>query len=315
MRKQYTFEHLVNSQFSILGNIEKTPFESRVKTIASITASLTEKILREFEERALGLLECMDVSMQAAFFNRYLRNEAKVYVIAEEFGKQLNRANLAISCKHLPPVGWIGFLEFPEKLVFKNGKDYHRGTILGMGVDPQGIRTVQIVLPDFDSSGEITATKTVGVVPIEDGKTIEECINAVKAGRSIINESPAYKKLLEKDEHLGFQNLPLEPVEFAIKAVTYIESSKPDIESEWKLCLTKNPKKIRRHFERFAPFPIEKVGFGFHGKTCHVISTNVSGHFRWQRFGPGLDSVKLVWIDEHERSFQNNANPPSSSCN
>ena len=52
--------------------------------------------------------------------------------------------------------------------------------------------------------------------------------------------------------------------------------------------------------------PVVRVGHSFHkGMLHHVTDTTVSGHFRWQAWGPGLTLVKLIWIDEHVRTFPN----------
>ena len=53
--------------------------------------------------------------------------------------------------------------------------------------------------------------------------------------------------------------------------------------------------------------PVISLNANFHKMHYAVESTNVRGHFRWQPCGENLSRVKLIWIDEHERSFKKTA--------
>mgnify|MGYP000533243118 CR=1 FL=1 len=44
-----------------------------------------------------------------------------------------------------------------------------------------------------------------------------------------------------------------------------------------------------------------------------VESTTVTGHFRWQPYGPGRTQVKLIWISQHERHFKDVLEPVGSA--
>lgn len=50
------------------------------------------------------------------------------------------------------------------------------------------------------------------------------------------------------------------------------------------------------------------VGFNYKKPPMYTIDeTEVSGHFRWQPYGPGKAKVKLIWIDAHTRQYKTEA--------
>ncbi|MGZ3747126.1 MAG: hypothetical protein ACXWRE_07155, partial [Pseudobdellovibrionaceae bacterium] len=58
--------------------------------------------------------------------------------------------------------------------------------------------------------------------------------------------------------------------------------------------------------ENLCTIPVTLVSWNFHRP--HVFnkdSTWVRPYLRWQRCGPEFSEVKLIWVREHERTFQN----------
>jgi hypothetical protein len=101
------------------------------------------------------------------------------------------------------------------------------------------------------------------------------------------------------------KSIPTEIVEFCLKVLLYIHTGDPDLQPEAKRypCAT-NKEKYLRHIENHCPFTVHTIGYSFHERHRHIDSTVVTGHFRWQPYGPKLSKVKLIWIDEHSRNYK-----------
>jgi hypothetical protein len=259
-----------------------------------------------YGNRAVSMIEAQDVGIHSLFFNQMLLGESKVYEVAESFGTQLSRANLRIDTKFLPDVGWSCLLEFPKGLCFEHNGVWHKSAIIAMGSlrDEVAERSIQILCPDYATHDGWEFSEgsphSVAVMPLVEGKTLEDCL-------ALLSKQSGTFSILTPDQDFGVSPISIECMAFCLKCVLYIHSAKPDLVIEFKPCLTKNHKKVRRHYSENAPFPVVKVGFGFHGKTWHVDQTTVTGHFRWQPCGIGLSRVKLIWIDEHSRFFKTEA--------
>jgi hypothetical protein len=134
---------------------------------------------------------------------------------------------------------------------------------------------------------------------------------------------------LRLEEEYGFQykNLDLDPetdgtqtfadfttedsADFAnwmngiVNTAVYVNSQDPEIEElrplrlydRKQLSQIENTKR-----ENLCTLPVRLVHWGYY-RRYHVGSTTVSGHFRWQPCGVGLKDVKLVWIEDHVRNY------------
>ena len=279
VRRKYFLEYLAEEAevFGIRGD-----FNAILAKYSLLSDKFMQAVENNLGEGAYSNLEWQDNYVTGFFLAEFLLARAKVYHIAEEFGRQLYKAPITIDTQYMPEPGWTGLIEFPDSIHLSFGSDHHRSAFVRMGYTLDNTIALQIVCPDYSASGGIKATKSVSILPLFPGKTLQECLDLCP-GEKVIS---------------------IDTIAFIVKCLLYIKSAKPDLESIWKPCLTKNPKKVKRHSSNYAPFPIEKVGFGFHGKSTHVDTTSVSGHFRWQRVGPQLMQVKLIWIDEHERHYK-----------
>ena len=147
---------------------------------------------------------------------------------------------------------------------------------------------LMIVLPDDFRQDTFQIRSTYYFMPLLPDKTIHECI-------------------INLEQFLGVEvpKAAKDAISFVAKCMLYINSGEPDLVKE---AVTKpnskNEKKIRNHWKKNYPFELIRVGYGFHGKTYSVDSTEVSGHFRWQPCGVGRQQLKLIWIDEHIRNYK-----------
>jgi len=235
------------------------------------------------------------------FADKFSYNEAKIYKIGERFGSHLARANLLdvpTSMLRLR-AGDTFCIEFPDDLMFKGRHgEFWRTCLVNVGggcdgsdagvveMDPrfQSLEnlSLSLTLPDYDRNGRNQFVNTYMHFRLNK-PTIEECLLQIEGKVTGITEVFNY----------------------VVKCLLYIKSGEPDLKQEnGYYTPTKKHKKIRRQNENFCRFDVTNVGYGFHGRVWHVDSTQVTGHFRWQPYGPERQQIKLIWIEEHVRNFK-----------
>ena len=94
-----------------------------------------------------------------------------------------------------------------------------------------------------------------------------------------------------------------------INALIYLRSADPEIMKLRPLAELTNKKRVeekhRVPVHNELTVPISVLNWGYHeGNSYSVDSSFVQTHMRWQRCGPGLSQVKLVWVREHERRYK-----------
>jgi len=252
-------------------------------------------------EELLGNHMAQELSIFGLFLTEYLKGRSHVYHIAENFGAHLNKTPIDIPTSLLPnKVGKPYLLEFPDSVKFKDGKNSWRHVIVSFGVsqdgtlpmfieDPEEIRrieessdkprTLQIVAPDFDLEGRNTEIASVMCMELLPGESISASIDHFIANYDLVL-------------------FPREMLHFIAKCLLYIESGDPDLKMVRPDIKTTNPKKLRAYAKKECLVDHMVVGYGFHGREYRVAEGPRVGHFRWQRFGPGMQQVKLIWINE-----------------
>lgn len=89
-------------------------------------------------------------------------------------------------------------------------------------------------------------------------------------------------------------------------AILYLHSQDAELEKTYpfsKTSFSKTQQKKRRILTTDCMIPVTFIHRGYHEKHYSKDSTFVQSHLRWQRCGVGLSQVKLVWVREHERTF------------
>lgn len=305
MRRKTYIELLIEQIENLRKDTRKMDYESKLKVILAMYDQALDMLSSRMTPSQMAAditaQECGIVSM---FFRQYLSGATHVYKIARNFGQHLNKTKLDVPTKLMPvKVGKTYMLEFPENIVFfgPDGEVYHN-CIVAFGfyedkamskqefkmVDPSEVPpnvgfTLQICAPDVGGK-EMVAS--ISVMDIASQDSIQKSIDLFV-------------------ERYGKMHFPHEMVSYIAKCILYIESGEPDLHPEGRMAETRNHKKQRalQHKDLY-PFPIIRVGYGFHNREYHVDSALVSGHFRWQPYGPQLSQVKLIWIDEHTRNYR-----------
>jgi hypothetical protein len=150
---------------------------------------------------------------------------------------------------------------------------------------------IRLQFPDYTENGELT--NTVSFINIE-----------------INNKYKTVSDLLERTPNItqNFQ-LNIDAIHFAFKAYLYLHSGEPDLRFQKHIDFptTKKPKKIRHFLKENEGKLIDLTLLGYEhkkGKLYTVDSFDVSGHFRWQRYGKDLQQIKLIWLDSYTKHPQ-----------
>lgn len=249
-----------------------------------------------------------------------------VYKVAEKFGEHLHRTNLNIPISVLPRERQTIYIQFPKGISFQSQGHTFDHAIVDIGSPDQLLSTIKstnhimyriCAMPAEEVDGSGYYPSIAFLLPKEDSpdgsvvckwakmdiddSTVD--MNVLKTSLSS-DMNPSIVDFLQ--QHPTTKSIPTDIIEFCLKVLLYINTGDPDLQPEAKRypCAT-NPEKYIRHLENHCPFTILNLGYGFHERHRHVDSTMVTGHFRWQPYGPKLSKVKLIWIDEHARVYKN----------
>jgi len=100
------------------------------------------------------------------------------------------------------------------------------------------------------------------------------------------------------------ETLPIDFIDYVVKCLLYVESGEPDLERlTGKESNSKKLKKQCSFKKKNYLCDIIQVGYGFHKRHYNINETMVVGHFRWQSFGYQLTRIKLIWINEYSRRY------------
>ncbi len=197
------------------------------------------------------------------------RDKCNYYTVCQDLGKSIEKLKLSIPVKHLP-LEFDGIIEFHDYIATTNYK-----TKLAHIQIEDGMLKISL----FSNTGLY-----VGGIFMDLAKHGYD---------SIISE-----KLFDSVNPGTYQEVAST---YILNTLLYINMPDSDLQTNIvrpsdKL---KKPSKLRQHFKKHGMFDTIQVGYSFHGRTSHVDSWGVSGHWRWQ---PTNSGVKLIWIKEHSRS-------------
>lgn len=249
-------------------------------------------------------------SQTLSFFAIFKSQGSKIYRIAQEFGDQLSKVSLKIENKYLKADDKVICIEFPEGIRFNLGNNaFAHCTYVVIAKSDDNVRDrtgapivkhVRLMTPLFTEKGSDTfAFDTLGINFISEEETFETAFSRAKA-----NSSWNYFN----DDF----------IRFVFNSYLYIQSGDPDLRDFKAPKPPTNPKDLRR-FERQnetkSTLDMTLVGFNYKKPTLFSKdSTTVSGHWRWQPFGENRARVKLIWIDEHVRVYNDELSSKSSDA-
>jgi len=274
----------------------KPTYREKLEGILQLYDGMLEELSKQMTEKEmLGDFSCQECALVSAFIRSYLNDSkigeipsicmgvygAHVYKIANNFGGHLLKTKLDVPTSVVPnKPGKIYMIEFPDGVSFKGPDgELHWNCIAAFGFGPdRKSLSLQVCSLDMAHPDTIASIVVMDISNFRMG-LISEAID---------NHIATYGKLI----------YPPEMIHYIVKCILYIESGNPDLTPEEAAKATK-PKKIAalKHKDLY-PFPIVRVGYSFH-KEYSLQDSMVSGHFRWQPYGPQLSLVKLIWIEEY----------------
>jgi len=283
-------------KISIVVKEEKLLFDELISAYLrqNIKAEAVDKQLAGLKEKIIhGTALNLVASEQSGYALGYLLQEyldrktvgqpSNVYRVAEKFGRHLSKTKISIPSKYLklPRSGSFLLFEFP--FTFQIGSEsYLRNTVIGLTPNATGI----LIIAPIYKGGQW------------DGSFIE-CVWPLPEEDILIDDIPQ-----EFTTNTSFDLK--EYLLYCLKCIVYTHSAEPDLENVTPpKCDKKNPAKIRKFYKNLCPYDITNLGYSYHGRTYAISETEVSGHFRWQPCGKEKSEVKLIWIDEHTRTYNN----------
>jgi len=248
-------------------------------------ASVKEKYLRQAtlrNDRALALV--------GGFLQHYIENRNTSYRLVDKFAQQLHKTEIKLPQSFIKITLSPILIEFPFAFKFKSFQLKH--AYLSIVSDLKGGFALTLASAQYDKEGAWD-----GASFLSSSITISENKEDIETS---LEQTTSYLVDLEGDDLLTFKSF----VRLCLKSLIYLYSAEPNLSREAGATSDKSSAhKLKKFYRHNNPFDVVSVGYGFHGINYSVDSTLVQGFFRWQRFGPGLALVKLIWIDEHERHY------------
>jgi len=278
------FESQLNVKFDSLYTTKLKQLDDRITELAT-EAKTIPKYNKYYD------------SMEFDTYHVFLNSDARIYRLCEDFSKDLYKVNLVLPVSFIPIFTECICVEFPEWFHAKhsNGKNIKSVFIFQTNWKKSSgevYRGLRLQFPDYDDNGNWMGTITFIHMELSPEKKLDE----------IIEETP-YKE----SEDFGIN---IDAINFAIKSYVYIHSGEPDLRFEKHIPLpqTKKEKKLR-HFLRDNVGKLVnffQVGYNYKKrKIYYVDGIEVSGHIRWQPYGPSRQKVKLIWIDPYTKTNLN----------
>jgi len=255
------------------------PFENLTKVKALY---LRQAALRE--ENALAAV--------GSFLQNYIDHRDSYYRFADKFTQHLHKTSLKLPQSFLQRTLHPVLIEFPFAFRFGNFQLKHAYLSIFHNLGEKDyILSITSARYDQDGTWDGSSFLHSGVEISSSTEDIE----------SSLEKSTKYLVDLDGEDLATFKSFVL----LCVKAMVYLKSAEPNIQREPGAATSKSSTaKLKKFYRHNRAFDSISVGYGYHGLTYSVDSTVVRGFFRWQRFGPGLALVKLIWIDEHSRNYR-----------
>lgn len=238
-----------------------------------------------------------------AHFTLFARGGEKIYKIGREFGEVLLKADLDIKAELFPDIPSVICVEFPEHIRFhdKQQEDYFHCAYIAIQKQSEQFKPV-------DRYGHTVFIVVDFVLPCytENGNLKDEANNTklcFRSGDEMLSAS------MERAQSNSTHPINCNEIfEYLLKFLIYLGSGDPDLrEYRAPRPTTKNQKKLKRwlkEHENQSAVDMTLVGFTWKKPRIYQVGeTTVTGHPRWQPWGPGKTQVKLIWIEPHIRRY------------
>ena len=284
-------------------SLERVNVDGQVKTLLNANLSrlprdFTDEIVAYFEQAFNDSISLNHLSLIKLFF----AEKGDIYHFPKDFAKTLSSINKKIPINNMPD-DFVAYFNLPEGSLFYDGASV-RGCYVYVG-EPKW--EVQI------KDGSSYKGRCLFVSGVMNDFTVSKFVSPLEG----LTPDDLYKGLLEqglvkdaasKDPSVVDHSSRASLISFVVNACLYINSMDNNI------ALLKPENKLK-HRERDAQrkvcpvenetsMPVKVVSWDYHtGRQFNVDGTTVQTHMRWQRCGPEHSQIKLVWVKEHERTY------------
>ncbi len=248
----------------------------------------TEKELDADAMKIRNIIEIQKASKEGRF---------RVYSVGKNFFEAVSRLDRDVPFEYIGADDDVVFIKTPT--IVMNGVTYdgcyvrsmsHGVMLMPTPRDTYTLQGCRVVLV-FSPQGKFN--------PLAD---TEFNTKAVEFKYESETETQVFADFVTHD-HEGFTDW----MNGVVNTAVYINSQDPEIEELRPLRLydrkqLSGMESSKR--EHLCTFPVRLVNWAFHRRVYSVDSTMVSGHFRRQPCGVGRTGIKLVWIDEHVRTYE-----------
>ena len=246
----------------------------------------------------------------------------KTYYLSNDFSVALSKLDREIPVNHLPKefVGYFilgsGALKDESGSVDGGFVYIGPGDALGLSFVDGTPRTETVLSINYFN----TSLYEGGIGEIYRFNYSLKDLEAVKLGDFLKANADLSKDSVLTD--LGLEQKVTDPADLAtrapvlralVNAVLYAASDEPEVCKLLPLSSYSNKKRVEVKktvpAQNLCTIPIIMLNHTYkEGITYSVGSTVVQAHLRWQRCGPQLSKVKLIWVKEHERHYDDGQN-------
>ena len=295
--------------------------------IHPVTSQLTYLMENNFDMEVAQLFE-EEIRTNPITLNRYIlekfwmEDKGKTYYFPKRFATALGNAKLTVGPQYLPE-NFIGYFAYAERSLF-DGTTYYSGAYV----------SCRKARPEYvhQSAFSKGISHIIKIVFLEDPNMTMECLSAFILKDKTIEESlrmaasvPAVQNSVYSDSGEKMFTLPKSPMiidskpnEFYYSMVNLITNSlcyvmclEPDIQHlKPENQIGKSEKKQERPIRNYCTIPLKLVNWNFEveqERTSYerkTLAWEVSGHFRWQPYGPERMHVKMIWIDSYMKEWK-----------
>lgn len=239
-------------------------------------------------------------------YKEYLEKDSKNFIFEKDLVKALIDTNLDVKVKYLPK-------NFTAFIDLKNLRDQDGDLIQGIFVDIRTKPTPYLCLGFLALKEELQAYTISHLnIPLENDedsiekiiKNYKEVINSfseedfekLKSGEAVSNLNSIKKVLDEANYHSHIKAI--------FNALIYINNTEYKIEKNI-FANKKSKKETQEKIYTKKDFIIFGKDFSLPKEyTCGTVG--VSGHFRWQPYGPNRSLLKHIFIKPHTRNYGTN---------
>jgi hypothetical protein len=239
-------------------------------------------------------------------YKEYLEKDSKNFIFEKNLVKALVGTNLDVKVKYLPK-------NFTAFIDLKNLRDQDGDIIQGVFVDIRNKPTSYLCLGFLALKEELKAYTISHLnIPLgDDEDSIEKIIKnhkeiihsfseedfeKLKSGEKVSNLNSIKKVLDEATYH--------DHIKAIFNALIYVNNTEFKIERN-NFSSKKSKKEAQEKIYTKKDFIIFGRDYSLPKEfTCGVVG--VSGHFRWQPYGPNRSLLKHIFIKPHTRNYGNN---------